>query len=153
MLEPAAPRVREAGLADLDALAPLFDAYRQFYGLAPDPALSREYLGARLARAESIVLLAEDAAGAACGFCQMYPTWDSLRAAPLYVLYDLYVVPEKRRAGTARALMVAAQGLARARGAARMELSTARGNAAAQRLYETLGWERNDEFLAYGKTP
>lgn len=69
------------------------------------------------------------------------------------MLYDLYVAPARRRAGTARALMVAAQGLARGRGAARMELSTARGNAAAQRLYETLGWERNDEFLAYGKTP
>lgn len=151
MPEPAAPRVREAGLADLDALAPLFDAYRQFYGLAPDPALSREYLGARLARAESIVLLAEDAAGAACGFCQMYPTWDSLLAAPLYVLYDLYVAPASRRCGAARALMQAAQALAQARGARKLELSTARTNLAAQSLYESLGWTRSEQFLTYGK--
>lgn len=151
MPEPAAPRVREAGLADLDALAPLFDAYRQFYGLAPDPALSRGYLGARLARAESIVLLAEDAAGAACGFCQMYPTWDSLLAAPLYVLYDLYVAPASRRCGAARALMQAAQALAQARGARKLELSTARTNLAAQSLYESLGWTRSEQFLTYGK--
>lgn len=151
MPEPAPPCVRSAGIDDLAALAPLFDAYRQFYGLAADPALSRDYLAARLARAESIVLLAEDAAGRAAGFCQMYPTWDSLLAAPLYVLYDLYVAPAQRRRGAARALMLAAQDLARARGARKLELSTARGNLAAQALYESLGWTRSEQFLVYGK--
>jgi ribosomal protein S18 acetylase RimI-like enzyme len=147
----AAPQVRPAGVDDLDALAPLFDAYRQFYGYPADPALSRDYLAARLARAESVVLLAEDAAGRPCGFCQMYPTWDSLLAAPLYVLYDLYVTPSRRRGGAARALMLAAQALARERGARRMELSTAHGNFAAQALYESLGWTRSEQFLTYGK--
>lgn len=145
------PRVRPAGVEDLPALVPLFDAYRQFYGYPADPALSRDYLAARLARAESIVLLAEDAAGQAAGFCQMYPTWDSLLAAPLYVLYDLYVAPSRRRGGAARALMLAAQVLARERGARKMELSTARGNLAAQALYESLGWTRSEQFLTYGK--
>ena len=147
----AAPRVRLAGIADLDALAPLFDAYRQFYGYPADSLLSRDYLAARLARAESIVLLAEDATGRASGFCQMYPTWDSLLAAPLHVLYDLYVAPANRRGGVARALMVAAQDLARARGARKLELSTARTNLAAQALYESLGWVRSEQFLTYGK--
>jgi ribosomal protein S18 acetylase RimI-like enzyme len=151
MAELAAPQVRCASVDDLAALAPLFDAYRQFYGLAADPVLSRDYLAARLARAESIVLLAEDASGRASGFCQMYPTWDSLLAAPLYVLYDLYVAPTQRRSGTARALMLAAQELARARGARKMELSTARDNHAAQALYESLGWTRSEQFLSYGK--
>jgi ribosomal protein S18 acetylase RimI-like enzyme len=146
-----AAHVRPASVGDLAALAPLFDAYRQFYGFPADPLLSREYLAARLARAESLVLLAEDAAGQATGFCQMYPTWDSLLAAPLYVLYDLYVAPANRRGGTARALMLAAQDLARARGAKKMELSTARSNLAAQALYESLGWVRSEQFLTYGK--
>jgi ribosomal protein S18 acetylase RimI-like enzyme len=147
----AASTVRLARLDDLATLAPLFDAYRQFYGYPADPVLSREYLAARLGRAESIVLMAEDAAGAPAGFCQMYPTWDSLLAAPLYILYDLYVAPESRRCGAARALLVAAQDLARARGARRMELSTARTNHAAQALYEALGWERGEIYLNYSR--
>jgi ribosomal protein S18 acetylase RimI-like enzyme len=145
------PQVHPAGIDDLAALAPLFDAYRQFYGYPADPLLSREYLAARLARAESLVLMAVDATGRATGFCQMYPTWDSLLAAPLYVLYDLYVAPASRRCGAARALMLAAQDLARARGARKLELSTARSNLAAQALYESLGWTRSEQFLTYGK--
>src|SRR4026209_164854 len=50
--------IRRAGVPDLDLLVPLFDAYRRFYDQPGDPALAREYLAARLARQESIVLLA-----------------------------------------------------------------------------------------------
>jgi hypothetical protein len=39
---------RLATLADLDSIAPIFDAYRQFYDRQPDPALARQYLHERL---------------------------------------------------------------------------------------------------------
>jgi hypothetical protein len=47
-----------ATAADTDRVAPLFDAYRQFYGLPPDLPLCRQYLAERLGRDESVVLLA-----------------------------------------------------------------------------------------------
>jgi ribosomal protein S18 acetylase RimI-like enzyme len=158
---PPAIALRRAGLEDLDVLAPLFDAYRQFYGLPADRALSREYLRARLSRGESVILLADAsahasahasthaAAGRSTGFCQLYPTWCSLAAAPIYVLYDLFVSDAARRGGIGRALLKAAAAHARQAGAARMDLSTARTNAPAQALYESLGWRRDEVFLTY----
>ncbi len=142
--------IRRAAPADAALLAPLFDAYRQFYGLAPDLALSRRYLSERLGREESVVLVAEAADGAALGFVQMYPTFSSLRAARVFVLYDLFVAPQARRHGVARRLMESAVAEARACGAVALTLQTARTNVAAQRLYESLGWRRDDEFLEYG---
>ena len=139
-----------AAAADVDRVAPLFDAYRQFYGLAPDIELSRRYLAERLGRGESVVLLAQTPAGGAVGFVQMYPTFASLRAARVFVLYDLFVAPPARRHGVARRMMEAAVDEARAAGAAALTLQTARTNHAAQRLYESLGWQRDEEFVEYG---
>jgi hypothetical protein len=39
--------VRLAEAADAEAVAPLFDAYRQFYGQASDLDLARRFLQAR----------------------------------------------------------------------------------------------------------
>lgn len=41
--------VTQACLADLDALVPLFDGYRQFYGRATHPAGTRQFLHYQLA--------------------------------------------------------------------------------------------------------
>jgi ribosomal-protein-alanine N-acetyltransferase len=143
------PGVRLATAADASRIAPLFDAYRQFYGLPSDRPLAQRYLAERLALAESVVLVAEDAGGTPLGFVQMYPTYASLRAARVFVLYDLYVAPNARRSGVARRLMEAAAAQARAAGAVALTLQTARTNAAAQRLYESLGWQRDEEFTEY----
>ena len=43
------------------------------------------------------------------------------------------------------------EALARQRGKARMDLTTARSNHAAQALYESLGWTRDEVFLAYSR--
>lgn len=139
-----------AGPAQVECLVPLFDAYRRFYGLAPDPDLARRYLAARLERGESMVLLARGPDGEAVGFVQLYPTFSSLRAARVFVLYDLFVVPGARRHGVARQLMEAAVDEARTEGAAALSLQTARTNHAAQRLYESLGWKREEEFVEFG---
>lgn len=144
--------VRRASAADAALVAPLFDAYRQFYGLAPDLERSRSFITERLERGESVVLLAQDSAGAALGFVQLYPTFSSLRAARVFVLYDLFVAASARRLGVARALMLAAVDEARAAGAAALTLQTARTNDAAQRLYESLAWRRDEEFVEYGLT-
>ena len=91
--------VRRASIQDLDRLVPLLDAYRQFYGQQPDLIIARQFLGDRLTRNESIVLVAENDGGAAVGFVQLYPTFSSILAAPMYVLSDLFVIPEFRRRG------------------------------------------------------
>lgn len=146
------PGVRLATAADASRIAPLFDAYRQFYGLPSDRPLAQRYLAERLALAESVVLVAEDAGGTPLGFVQMYPTYSSLHAARVFVLYDLYVDPAARRGGVARRLMEAAVEQARSAGAVALTLQTARTNEAAQRLYESLGWRRDEDFTEYVMT-
>jgi hypothetical protein len=50
--------VKRAAVADLDAVAPLFDAYRQFYGQRSDLAAARAFLDERLRRDESVIFFA-----------------------------------------------------------------------------------------------
>ena len=140
--------IRHASLDDLDALAPLFDAYRRFYEQPGDVALASAFLHDRLERGESTILVAE-ADGQLLGFCQLYPTWCSVAAARIFVLYDLFVDADARRGGVGRALMLAAQRFGREAGAVRLDLSTARTNAKAQALYESLGWQRDDVYFVY----
>lgn len=142
-------RIREATRDDLPLLGKLFDEYRQFYKLPTDIEKAGSYLRARLAAGESVVLVAEDEAGRLMGFTQLYPTWCSLLAGPVYVLYDLYVAPPARQRGVGRALLEAATERGRRDGKLRMTLSTARTNLTAQSLYEALGWVRDDEFYVY----
>lgn len=146
--------IRLACLDDATRVAPLFDAYRQFYAQPADPAAALAFVQARLARHESVILLAEDAEdaeGAALGFCQLYPSFCSVIAAPIYVLYDLFVAPGARKSGAGCALLRQAEAHARAGGYERMDLTTARTNLPAQALYESLGWEQDQVFLTYNR--
>ena len=143
--------IRQATVADTNKVAPLFDAYRQFYEQAPDAQEASTFIRERLERGESVILLAQDAAHRAVGFCQLYPSFCSVEAKPIYVLYDLFVHPDARRSGAGRALLMEAEALSRRHGKVRMDLTTARTNTAAQSVYESLGWVRDDVFFAYSK--
>lgn len=136
---------------DAELIAPLFDAYRQFYEQPADADAALAFITARLERGESVILLARRPDGSALGFCQLYPSFCSVLAAPIYVLYDLFVVPDARRLGVGRALLLAAEAHARATGHARMDLTTARNNLRAQALYESLDWVRDEVFLTYAR--
>jgi len=141
--------IRDARSADLPSLGRLFDEYRQFYMLPTNVQRATEYIAARIAAGDSVVLVAAEESEQLLGFTQLYPTWCSLLAGPVYVLYDLYVPPRARRRGVARALLEAAADRARRDGMLRMTLSTAKTNVNAQALYESLGWERDNEFYVY----
>ena len=147
------PATRLATPDDLAPLATLFDQYRQFYEQPADLARARSFVAERMARSESVILVATDQQGALAGFCQLYPSFCSVAAAPILVLYDLFVAPNARRLGLAKALIQAAQGYATAQGVARMDLTTAHTNTKAQALYESLGWQLDTVFRAYTWTP
>ena len=142
--------IRPATVDDVDLVAPLFDAYRQFYRQPADLPRARRFLAERLSQRQSTVLVAEATDGEALGFVQLYPCFSSIRAAPVFILSDLFVAPPARGGGVGRRLMEAAARFARAAGAVGLELATARSNAPAQRLYESLGWQRDQVFYQYG---
>jgi len=140
-------RVRTATVADLDAVAPLFDAYRAFYGRASDPDAALAFLRARAERGEAVVLVAEPERAGVVGFAQLYPTFSSLSLSRVVVLNDLFVAPAARGRGVAGQLVDAAAAHARRWGAARLELATQRTNARALALYAAKGFRPDEEFV------
>ncbi|NIJ29592.1 GNAT superfamily N-acetyltransferase [Sphingomonas insulae] len=141
--------MRQATIADLDTLVPLFDAYRQFYEQPADPIGARRFLGDRFEHQQSVILLACDDIQPV-GFVQLFPTFSSARLARTFILNDLFVAPAARGTGAGRALLDAACDYGRAVGAARLSLSTAVTNTNAQSLYERAGWTRDTIFCVYG---
>ena len=140
--------IRQAVLADLDAVVTLFDGYRQFYGQASDGVVARHFLQARFEHGQSVVLLAESQ-GQAVGFAQLYPSFSSVSMARVFVLNDLFVSPAARRLGVGEALLTAAAEHARQLGAVRLSLNTDVQNLPAQALYESMGWARDQKYFAY----
>ncbi len=144
-------KTRPAEARDLDAVAALFDAYRQFYEMPADLPLARRFLEERFRNGESVILVAEYPQGELVGFTQLYPLFCSVVADRIFVLYDLFVTPAARGTGAGRALIEAAEAHARKSGAARLMLQTARTNLIGQSLYESCGWKRDDLFYVYEK--
>ncbi len=143
--------IRHATFADLALVAPLFDAYRQFYEQAPNLSLARVFMGVRLKQGDSQVLLALENGNPqqAIGFAQMYPSFSSISARSIMILNDLYVTQEARHRGVAKALLDAARVIAEQAQCKRVTLAASRDNAAAQQLYESLGFAPQKGFLHY----
>jgi GNAT superfamily N-acetyltransferase len=144
-------RTVRAELDDLDALAPLFDGYRQFYKQPADLAGARAFLADRIKRDESVIFLAV-IDGAIVGFAQLYPLFSSVSMKRLWLLNDLFVARDARTSGAGRALLERAERWAAETGAKGLTLSTQITNLPAQRLYEACGWTKDDEFLHYHRS-
>jgi ribosomal protein S18 acetylase RimI-like enzyme len=140
--------VRNATPDDLEAVAELFDAYRQFYKQVPDIDIAREFIHDRMNNNESVIFVAENDAHTIVGFTQLYPTFSSEAARRIWTLNDLFVAADGRGQGVGRALLDHAKAFGRENGAARLELSTAFNNPA-QKLYEAAGYQRDNEFFHY----
>ncbi|MGB2523388.1 MAG: GNAT family N-acetyltransferase [Luminiphilus sp.] len=140
--------IRLAEARDLDQLAELFDQYRQFYECPPDLSAAKNWIAENLERGRS-TLFAADNGSQLLGFTQLYPALCSVDLVDYFVLYDLYVIETARRQGIARALMNAASDWAKAQGADRLDLETARDNAPGQALYRDLGYELDEVFLKF----
>jgi GNAT superfamily N-acetyltransferase len=139
---------RLANGGDLDAVAALFDGYRQFYGKRSDLDGAKTFIGARMGAGDSTIIIAEQD-GEAAGFTQLYPSFTSVGMAPIVILNDLFVVSEHRGSGAAQALLTAATDHARKIGAVRLALSTQKDNVTARRLYEKAGWALDEEYCTY----
>ncbi|MEM9649999.1 MAG: GNAT family N-acetyltransferase [Bacteroidota bacterium] len=139
--------IKQVTSKDLDLIAPLFDAYRVFYGQNSDLNAAKEFLKERFNKQENIVFLAMKG-GQPVGFTQLYTTFSSVSMKAFYILNDLFVVPEYRGKGIGEALLKHAQVFCSSKQFKGLALETATDNPA-QRLYERLGWKQDLEYLHY----
>lgn len=144
--------IRRGILSDLEELSVLFDLYRQFYEKTPDLNAARSFLQERFEKEESVIFVAEKD-GKLIGFTQLYPLFSSTGMKKQWVLNDLYVRMEERKMGAAEQLMRAAMEFGTRDGSRGLTLQTAKTNIPAQKLYEKLGWKKNETFLTYNLYP
>jgi len=136
--------------ADLPDLLPLVRAYCEFYDVAPaDDALlavSRALISDP--DREGVQLIARSESGEAVGFATVYWSWDTLVAARVGIMHDLFVIPPARGSGIADLLIEACVEECRRHGAAKLGWQTAPDNTRARRVYERVGATK-DEWVDY----
>ena len=140
--------IKEATVEDSEKIGEVFDLYRQFYKKNPDKIISIEYIKQRLTNKESTIFFVEED-NVCIGIVQLYVTFDSLELSKKIILYDLFVRSEYRKKGIGAMLMNVSKDFAENNNITGIELSTAISNGTAQRLYESLGYERDNEFYNY----
>lgn len=139
-----------AGIADVGEAAPLFAAYREFYGEPHDLEASRAFLTRRVEQGESVLVLARDD-GRCVGLVQVYPAFSSTALAPIWILNDLYVDEAARGGGVVDQLLTTTAELAREAGCVAIELATQHTNTRAQAVYARHGYVVDEEFKHYEK--
>ena len=140
--------VRTATLADVDAIAPLFDAYRRFFTEKPDLEVSRRFLAERLERGESVVLAAYEREEAA-GFLQLYPLFSSWYCKRQWFLSDLYVDEGFRERGVGKHLVSACIDYAKRGGARAILVELPFSEPHLVKFYGELGFAKDDVFELY----
>ena len=140
-----AVEVRAADLdspADAAAVIAVLDSY------ASDPRGGSQPLAAEVkarlipglkAHPTTRVLLAFES-GQAIGLCVAFTGFSTFRARPLLNIHDLAVVPGRRGGGVGRALLGAAEALARDAGCCKLTLEVQDDNLPARTLYERFGF-------------
>lgn len=153
-------------------IAPLFDAYRQFYRKPSDLPAAEEWLRRRIDGGEATVYIAavpasdvasmkldetpmtkERDGSHAAGFALLYPGFTSVSLATRWTLNDLFVDPAFRRLGVGRLLTMRAMLLVQTDGSAAAQLLTEHSNTSAQQLYKSLGWKQDAEYQRWTWKP
>jgi GNAT superfamily N-acetyltransferase len=138
--------IKMATAEDVDIIVPLFGAYRIFYNQPSEPAAEKQFLEERIRRNESVIFLAFNQAEAV-GFTQLYPMFSSVSMKRLWVLNDLYVLPDQRKKGIATSLLETAKKHALDTDAKGLVLETGKDNLNAQVLYQKNGWIREENYF------
>ncbi len=132
-------RVRRAVARDADSLARLCAAAAAEEGragAAPDADHIRAYGFGAAPLFDAIVC---EEAGALVGHALAYRGYDPRAAGPILILAELYVRPERRRSGLARAMISFLAGRAREQGCQRIHIITGLDDGVAGVFYAAIG--------------
>jgi ribosomal protein S18 acetylase RimI-like enzyme len=136
------PLIRPIAPDDHDAWRALYTAYGVFYETDFSAAVLDGVWAWLMDAGHEVSALVAQAEGSdgprLVGFAHLRRSYDTFTAGPAWSLDDLYVAPEYRGAGIARALIAACDASAHAAGGGTLRWITASDNTTAQRLYDTV---------------
>ena len=140
------------GEADLEDLLPLLRGYCDFYEVAPSDdallAISRALIADPEREGMQLIARETGPPARAVGFATIYWTWQTLNAARLGVMNDLFVADEARGTGLADRLIAACRERSAIHGARELAWQTAKDNYRAQKVYDRIGGSKS-EWLDY----
>ncbi|MGM0835383.1 MAG: GNAT family N-acetyltransferase [Bacillota bacterium] len=142
--------IKRAGLDHVKEAAHLFNLYRVYYEQKSDMDGAVNFLHERISNEESVIFLTYDQEQAV-GFTQLYPSFSSVQMKRTWVLNDLFVHEAHRGKGIGEQLVKKAIEFADSRGAAGVLLETMPDNVNAQRLYERIGFEKEENYFYFYK--
>lgn len=131
LVGPTAAHLREA--------AQLFDQYRLHYGESALPGQTVAWLTDQTAQ-RRLMLFTATLDDELVGVTTTVVIPASLRLSHFWQIRDLYVAPEARRNGVARAMLDAVRRAATEAGAVRVSVQTEKNNGPALRLYRASGF-------------
>jgi ribosomal protein S18 acetylase RimI-like enzyme len=140
--------VQKASINDLNALTELFDSYRVFYEQESNLEGANSFIKERLLNEDSVIFIAYDESNPV-GFVQLYPTFSSVSMKKSWILNDLYVNASARKNGFGEKLINTAIEFAKETGAKGLLLETGQDNLNAQRLYEKIGFKKEEHYFYY----
>lgn len=139
--------IRRATRADGPAYLDLVLALAAFEKLEPPDEPARERLLEHAFGSDPRYdLWVADLDGRVVAYAVTFETYSTFRALPSLWLEDLFVHPDARRRGIARAMLSALRAHAEARGCGRFEWTVLDWNADAQKLYASVGAELLDDW-------
>lgn len=141
-------KIIQATSENLEQLLPLFEGYRAFYKQEQNTEAAKSFLKNRLQLKDSVIFLAFDSSEKAVAFTQLYPSFSSVSMQRIYILNDLYISAEVRGKGVGEALLNHAKQFAIENNSKGLTLETDIDNPA-QKLYERLGWKKDEDVIHY----
>ncbi|MCB9284311.1 MAG: GNAT family N-acetyltransferase [Lewinellaceae bacterium] len=128
-----------ATLTDLPAFVKLFESYREYYGQTPDRLGALQFLTERLRQKDSVIFLAHFN-DRLVGFTQLYPLHSSLRMRKIWLLNDVFVLPEFRGMTIGRQLIDHCKAYARKTRSMGLMLEAEKTNEQGNKLYQRTGF-------------
>lgn len=140
-------RVRGAEARDAEVVAALLNAINSLDGNVPQVPMTPEVVRRDLLGPQARALLhVAELDGAVVGFATAGFIYDASRCADAMMLLDLYVAPEARRRGAARALMASLAAVAQRHGAGCLWWGVDEGDDGALAFYRSVGAESEGRF-------
>jgi len=134
------PTIRPLAAEDATRLADLMTAYRMAMGGPVEPMTMEQatLLIERAARDPELLLLGADCDGALSGFALAFDLPEIISGGRAGQLDDLFVMPEARGSGLARALIARLTEIGTARGWTHLRWLVPQDNLTAKRLYRSI---------------